>query len=79
MAEAEVVDDTGPITIIPKIVRWGKRHGAISAKYGPFMGGGSAGKSKGTNSGPTGKRTARWYPDRAKRKALGKGWSRKKK
>lgn len=39
-----------PITIVPKIVRWGRRRGAENVKFGKFLGGKRGGKGSSSNS-----------------------------
>lgn len=64
------------ITIIPKRVKWGFKAGFVKT----FMDGHKEGiiqayqkgGGKHNNSGPSGGRTARFYPDRMWRKTLGK-------
>jgi len=70
-----------PITIIPKIVKWGIRRGTVKILASGALdmrieayGGGS---NRSNNSGPTGKKATRFYPGRALRKKLGKHGLRK--
>lgn len=39
-----------PETIVPKIVRWGRRFGSTSLKFGNYLGGKRGGKGQGSNS-----------------------------
>lgn len=53
------------IQIVPKIVRWGLRHGSENAKFGKFFGGKRGGKGQNSNSHGKPKTMARLLVEQA--------------